>query len=353
MRCAYWACSDMAEHFFTLPDGRAASLYRLRLDDGFGADISDFGGTLISLYAPDHTGKLRDVVLGWQEPETYLENPGYLGALVGRIPNRIGGGRFTLDGKIYQMFLNDNGHCTLHGGFGYSHRLWQVKKHTPQTLELALTSPDGDAGFPGTLQITAKYKVKAGHILEISFHAVSDALSVVDLTSHAYFNLEGEKCGGCASHTIQMKAFAHTEVDQFLVPTGKVLPVDGTLFDLRNGRNFQEILTANPAGFDDNFILGTTSGETVLCDAAVVTAADSGIRMRLHTDRPGVQFYMGGFLPGTEKCGKSGKPYPRHSGFCLETQCWPDAVNHPEFPSVYITPDRPFSALTRLEFDTI
>ena len=150
----------MKKHFFDFEDGRSACLYSLRLADGFGADITDCGGCIVSLFAPDRDGKLRDVVLGWKDPAKYIKNPPFFGALVGRVPNRISNGRFELDGVTYQMVLNDRNASTLHGGFGYSHRLWNVAKATDRELVLTLTSPDGDAGFPGKLEICAVYRIK-------------------------------------------------------------------------------------------------------------------------------------------------------------------------------------------------
>ncbi|MCI5779909.1 MAG: galactose mutarotase [Lentisphaeria bacterium] len=338
------------EPFFRLPNGEIASIFRLREADGFGVDITDFGGCVTALYAPDRYGTPRDVALGWKHPETYRENPGYLGALIGRMANRIGGGRFTLDGRIYQTCLNDRNHSTLHGGFGYSHRMWTAEEAASDRLTLTLTSPDGDAGFPGKLFIRAAYSLKPKHTLELEITAEADRPTVADFTSHIYFNLEGESSGHCDTHFITLKSDRVTAVNDFLVPTGEVLPVDGTRFDLRRGRSFAAILTDRPGGFDDNFVLGDQD-RRFQEDCAVVTAAGSGIRMRLHTSRPGLQFYMGGGLPDTAFAGKSGRPYAAFGGFCLEPQCWPDAVNHPNFPSVRVAPDRPFHGITRWQFD--
>lgn len=336
--------------FFTLPDGRTASLYRLRLPDGFGADVTDFGGCVTALRTFDRFGVLRDVALSWQEPAVYAENPGYLGALVGRIPNRIGGGRFTLDGRTYSLVRNERGCTTLHGGDGYSHRLWEVENASPTRLTLTLRSPDGDAGFPGALFIRAAYSVRADHTLELEISAEADRRTVADFTSHVYLNLEGEGFGSCATHDIALAADRTTETDDFLIPTGATRPVAGGRFDLRPGRSFADILAETPDGFDDNFILAERD-HVWHENCAVVTARQSGIRLRLHTSRPGVQFYMGKYLSDAPYAGKSGRPYPAFGGFCLETQCWPDAVNHPDFPPVTVEPGRPFHGLTRWQFD--
>ncbi|MBR7156065.1 MAG: galactose mutarotase [Lentisphaeria bacterium] len=333
--------------FFTLPDGRQASIYCLRLNDGFGIDICDYGATVTGLFVPDRNGTLRDVVLGWKEPEVYLRNPGYLGATVGRVPNRIGGGRFTLNGKIYQSCLNDRQHSTLHGGFGYSHRLWEVACCSAREIVLHLTSPDGDAGFPGKLEVFARYTITPDHTVEVVVTADADAPTIADFTNHTYFNLGGENSGSCAGHHITLAADRVTEVDEFLVPTGKLLDVTGTRFDLRQGKSFADIYAAAAVGFDDNFILGE-SDNVMHRNAAVVYDETSGIEMKFHTDRPGIQVYMGAHLDNAP-CGKSGK-YVKYSGFCLESQCWPDAVNHPEFPQIFRDAEHPFQGYTCWQF---
>lgn len=334
----------MKKHFFDLPDNRSAYLYQLRLEDGFGADITDFGGCLVSLFVPDRHGNLTDVVLGWKNPEKYITNPAYLGALVGRIPNRISNGRFELDGKIYQMVLNDRRASTLHGGFSYAHRLWQLERHTATELELSLTSPDGDAGFPGTVQIKVLYKLHTDHTLEFSFEVRSDKTTVADLTNHAYFNLDGDASGPCDEHTLQLKSDYVTEVNQLLQPTGKSLDVTGTFFDVRQKKKFKDIFAAIPNGFDHNFILGNKNNTPH--DAAVIAeGGSSGIRLTMHTDRPGVQIYMG----GASGEGKNGTYVPC-GGFCLETQNWPDAVNHPDFPSVRLEPGEKLHGRTLYNF---
>ena len=338
------------EYFFTLPDQRQAHLFKLRLEDGFGVDITDFGGCMVSLFVPDKKGVLQDVILGWKNPESYLVNPGYLGALVGRVPNRIGGGKFTLNGKIYQMLLNDREHSTLHGGFGYSHRLWKVESATPTSLTLLLDSPDGDAGYPGRVHYRVRYNIYADHTLAMDFTAATDdEFAPADLTSHTYFNLNGDDSGVCLDHSIAIAAGKVTETDEFLVPTGKLLPVEKTIYDLRNGVSFAEILKKNTDGFDDNFILGD-SDRVYRENAVVVHAEKSGITMKLHTNRSGIQFYMGKHLSADAPAGKNGSYMPFH-GFCLETQSWPDSLNHRDFPSIIIAKGRPFHGITVLQFE--
>ena len=335
------------EKFFTLPDGRTATLCKLRLPDGFGADITDFGGCVVSLFAPDAQGKLTDVALGWKNPADYLTNHTNFGALVGRIANRITAGKFELDGEIYQLYLNDNRRCSLHGSFGFAHRLWQIENVSDTELTLTLFSPHGDAGFPGNLFIRVAYRLRADHTLEIEYSAESDRPTVADFTNHTYFNLDGENYGNTLDHFIAIKADRYTVTDGFLQPTGETPEVTGSRFDLRQGKKFSTIFEEHDGGFDDNFILGSAD-HCYRENVAVVSAGYSGIRMSVHTSRPGIQLYMGNFL---NDLGKS--PYPRNSGFCLETQCWPDAVNHPHFPSVRIEPGKPHHSITRYNFSVV
>ncbi|MBR1966765.1 MAG: galactose mutarotase [Lentisphaeria bacterium] len=338
----------MIREFFQMKDGAVANLYSLRLADGFGVDISNFGGCVISIFAPDKNGELLDVALGWKNPADYLENPGYLGALVGRVPNRIGGGRFVLDGVTYQSCLNDRNASTLHGGFGYSHRLWNVEKFTDTELVLSLVSPHGDAGFPGELKIQTTYRITSEHSLEIEFYAESDRPTVADFTNHTYFNLNGESSGVCDEHFMQLTAEHVTKVDENLIPTGEIIDVAGTRFDVRKGKKFREIYAEYEGGFDDNFILDTVNN-VMHENVATVTGDKSGIRLAVDTDRPGLQIYMGYFLEGD---GKNGK-YGSRNGFCLETQGWPDSVNHSNFPSIRLDPGKPFKGFTRYKFSVV
>lgn len=333
----------MKKHFFDFEDGRSACLYSLRLADGFGADITDCGGCIVSLFAPDRDGKLRDVVLGWKDPAKYIKNPPFFGALVGRVPNRISNGRFELDGVTYQMVLNDKRGSTLHGGFSFAHRLWQVAKHTATELELYLKSPHGDAGFPGELEVKVRYAITEDHTFEFAFEMTSDRPTVADLTNHAYFNLDGDNGGECGGHFIRLAADRYTEINDIAQPTGRCPEVTGTYFDLRKGRFLSEAF-AECGAYDHNFVLDDKNN-VYHENSAMVYSEKSGIRMVMHTDRPGVQLYTGG--AGGE--GKNGKYGPR-CAFCLETQNWPDAVNHPEFPSIRLEAGKKMHGVTRYQF---
>ena len=306
--------------------------FPLRNASGFGADILDWGATVAAIYAPDRTGKLIDVALGWRDLEDYRTNPGYLGAVVGRVANRIANGRFTLDGVTYQMVLNDDPRPnSLHGGFSYAYRPWSMKHYDGRSLTLALTSPDGDAGYPGTLSIEVEYSVTERNELAIDYRYVSDKPTVVNLTNHTYFNLNGEESCDTSDHEIKVAAERYTRsVD--LIPDGTTPSVAGTPFDLREFRRFSDILKVAPQGCDNNLVVADDAGE--LRSIAVVRAPRTGIRLECLTTLPGLQFYMGGFLTETP-VGKNGS-YRPYAGFCLETQYWPDSPNRPEFPSIRV-----------------
>lgn len=337
------------QDFFQLPDGRTARLYSLRNSSGFGADITDFGGAIVRLLTPDRNGKLVDVVLGFAEPADYIENGPFFGALIGRVANRISNGRFTLGGKTYQLELNDsNGKNTLHGGRCYGRRLWEAEVVDDYTLKLTLNSPDGDAGFPGNVKVEVVYHITEDNALSIAYSGTSDAPTVLSMTNHSYFNLNGEGAGECGDHSIMIQADRRTEVDKFLAPTGRNPEVAGTFYDLRAGRSFAKIHEENPRCFDDNFVLSDEAA-SFKENVAVAWSDRTGIELACSTTAPGVQFYMGFFLDGTLR-GKTESSYPQFSAFCLETQLWPDAVNHPEFPSARLNPGGEYKQYTVYKF---
>ncbi len=338
---------EQATYFCTLPSGELARLYTLRNATGGTVRISDWGGTLISLEVPDRAGHMTDVLLGWKNPQDYITNPGYLGALVGRVANRIAGGRFVMDGVIYQMMINDGGGSTstLQGGFGCSHRLWTVENYDSGRLVLGLESPDGDAGFPGRMQIKVIYSWNDKAELSIEYRAETDAPTPVNLTNHAYFNLNGESSNDISGLAIRIAANEYNPVDGELIPTG-VAPVGGEIPDLRRPVPFPAIIESVPDGLDHNYILGRDFSWKQ--DCAEVWSQHTGIHLSVSTDRSGIQFYMGGGL-GSNPPGKSVE-YRRFAGFCLETQEWPDSLNHPDFPSMRLNPGEEYVARTIYRF---
>ena len=334
--------------FFTLPSGETAKLYTLENASGAFVRVTDWGGIVTSITVPDRGGRAVDVALGWKNPADYLEDPGYIGALVGRVANRIAGGRFELDGTVYQMKLNDGGRPNmLHGGFGYTHRLWRVADFDGRRLVLKLTSPDGDAGFPGKLEVEVTYSWNDACELGIEYRAIGDATTPVNLTNHAYFNLNGEGSNDVSGMTLRIAADEFNPVDENLIPTG-VAPVGQGIRDLRRPMSFEEILRRVPNGLDHNYILGRSFDWKADCVTA--HSEHTGITINVSTDRTGVQVYMGGGIDGYPE-GKSGF-YRRFAGFCLETQEWPDAPNHPDFPSIILTAGREYHTRTVYRFGT-
>ena len=337
--------------FFTAAGGETAKLYTLTNGTGFEVDVSDWGGTLVSLRTPDRDGKSVDVLLGFQNPEDYGHKGPYFGALIGRFANRIPNGRFMLNGKEYNLELNDNGRPnSLHGGKSYAYRLWNAEVVDDATLKLTLFSPDGDAGYPGNLNVEVTYHVTAANELCIDYKAVTDAPTMVNLTNHAYFNLNGEESLECKDHVVWSICEGHTEVNDVLAPTGRTLPSAGTIFDLRNGQKFEDIYASPeaPIAFDDNFVVAAEAG-TFRKNVFTVLSNRTGIRLEVDTDQPGVQFYMGYWLDGS--ClGKCGKYYPRFGAFCLESQLWPDSTNQKGFPNPVLNPGETYTHKTVYRF---
>ena len=340
------------ENFFITSEGIQAKLYTLSNASGFTVTITDMGGAIVSILTPDRNGNMVDVNLGYEKPETYEQNPNFFGALIGRVANRIGQGRFTLDGKVYQLELNDSQGRpnSLHGVKCYGRRMWDAQVIDDNTLKLFLTSPDGDAGFPGELKVEVTYHVGEDNSIAIAYRAVCDTPTVVNLTNHAYFNLNGEDSLTCLDHEVRSVAFAHTEVNSELTPTGRNLPTANTPYDLTAGRSFESIYNDPELAiaFDDNFVIADKAG-VFRKDVFNVVSRRTGITLAVDTDQPGVQFYMGYWLDGTVT-GKSGKKYERLGAFCLETQLWPDSVNHPDFPSAELAPGELYTQKTVYRF---
>jgi aldose 1-epimerase len=349
--------------FGKLPDGRAVTLYTLS-NGRIEAGIMNYGGTLVFLRTPDRQGNLGDVVLGFDSLEGYLREHPYIGALVGRYGNRIANGRFNLEGKTYTLARN-NGPNHLHGGVkGFDKQFWEARavpggapagaksaaKQEASALELRYVSKDGEEGYPGTLTVTVIYSLEDNG-LKISYSAVTDRTTVVNLTNHAYFNLGTGS--DIREHQLTMKASRFTPVDAGLIPTGELKPVAGTPFDFRTPMSIgARIQAADPqialgGGYDHNFVLDSQDGSLAL--AAVVTEPKSGRVMEVWTQEPGVQFYTGNFLDGSVK-GKGGRAYGRHAAFCLETQHFPDSPNRASFPSTVLKPGGRYSTTTVYRF---
>jgi aldose 1-epimerase len=336
--------------------GASVDLYTLTNANGMEAAIMNRGAILVSLKTPDRSGKMADVVLGFDTLEGYLgENP-YFGAVVGRYGNRIAKGRFTLNGKEYKLATN-NGPNALHGGLqGFDKQVWQAQPVGKSGLRLTYVSKDGEEGYPGTLTTTIEYTLTDANELKLAYSATTDKDTVLNVTNHSYFNLAGEGTGDILGHRMQLFADRFTPVDATLIPTGELKPVAGTPFDFRQPHLIGERIDAAGdeqikfgGGYDHNWVVNGSMG--TLRPAARVVEPKSGRILEVSTTEPGVQFYTGNFLDGTIK-GKGGKVYKRRYGFCLETQHFPDSPNHPKFPSVVLKPGGKFASNTVFKFST-
>ncbi|MBX2896127.1 MAG: galactose mutarotase [Cyclobacteriaceae bacterium] len=321
--------------------------------NGLKATITPYGGKVISLWVPDKNGTLGDIVLGYDSASQYPSGNPYFGALIGRYGNRIGKGQFSIDGTAYQLATN-NGANSLHGGPGGFHNvLWTVAETTPNSTTLTYNSADGEEGYPGTLTAKVIYTLTNDNELTIDYEATTDKATVVNLTHHSFFNLAGEGVGDILNHKLQIIADAFTPVDEGLIPTGELKPVAGTPFDFNKPTaigariNQEDVQLKFGKGYDHNWVLKRTGEGLSL--AAVVSEPISGRTMEVWTSEPGLQFYSGNFLNGTEG-GKDGKQYPYRSGFCLEAQHFPDSPNKPEFPSTLLKPGEVYKQQTVYKF---
>ena len=341
--------------FGNMPDGSAVDLYTLSNAAGMRAGIITYGGTVVSLTAPDRTGKFGDVVNGLDDVASYMKGTAYFGALIGRYGNRIGHAQFKLDGATYKLPAND-GPNTLHGGTaGFDKRIWTaVPGNSPdgQTLELTYVSKDGEEGFPGTLTAKVVYTLTSKNELKIDYSATTDKPTVVNLTNHSYFNLKGAGEGDILGHEVMIAGDRFTPVDSTLIPTGELKAVAGTPFDFTKATPIGARIEADDPqikfgkGYDHNWVLNKTGAE--LSKAAEVHEPTTGRVMEVWTTEPGLQFYTGNFLDGTLQ-GK-GKTYAHRSAFCMETQHFPDSPNKPSFPSTTLRPGDTYKTTTIYRF---
>ncbi len=348
--------------FGKMPDGKEAMIYSLKNQQGAMVDITNYGGTVVRIIVPDRHGNFGDVVLGFNDLPDYLKCTTYFGALIGRYANRIANGKFTLDGHTYTLPTNNSPGgipCTLHGGpKGFNTKLWHAKAMIVEgqpTLQLHLTSPDGDEGFPGTLKLTVTYTLTNDNALQIHYHATTDKPTVINFTNHTYFNLSDEGNGTILNEIVTIYGSHMTPVNAGLIPTGEIVPVAGTPFDFLTPHEIGARINADNQqikygpGYDDNWVLDKPAGKLGL--AAKVYDPVSGRTLEVYTTEPGLQFYTGNFLDGT-LIGKSGRPYPFRSGYTMETQHYPDSPNHPNFPTTVLRPGETFRSTTIFKFGT-
>ena len=337
---------------------QAPELYTLKNDSGMQVSITNYGGRIVSLLVPDREGKLRDVVLGFDNLEDYYpeRNETDFGASIGRYANRIKDGRITIDGKEYQLPQNNFGHC-LHGGTrGWQYQFYNAVEVTENSLKLERISPDGDQNFPGNVKAYVTFTLTDGNALDIQYEATTDAPTVINMTNHAYFNLSGDP----ANHSIcddelYINASAFTPVDDTFMTTGEIWPVEGTPMDFRTPKLIGQDIDAdyeqlrNGHGYDHNWVLDSACDDTVV--AAELYCPATGIDLKVYTDEPGIQVYAGNFLDGTVT-GKGGVVYQRRTAICLETQKYPDTPNKPEWPSALLRPGETYTSHCVFEFGT-
>jgi aldose 1-epimerase len=330
------------EPFGTTPDGQTVDIYTLRNHQGAEARIMTYGGIVVSLKVPDKNGQMGDVVLGYDNLDSYVKNSPYFGALIGRYGNRIAKGHFTLDGTTYTLATNNYPNA-LHGGLkGFDKRVWSATtRESADGAELVLhyLSKDGEEGYPGNLDVTATYTLMRDNSLRLQYRATTDKDTVLNLTHHSYFNLAGK--GDILNYKVMIPADRFTPVDATLIPTGELKPVENTPFDFRTpttigariGQDDEQLKFAG--GYDHNWVINKEFGKLSLM--ARVTEPESGRVLEVFSTEPGLQFYTGNFLDGTIT-GKGGWVYQHRDAFCMEPQHYPDSPNHPEFPTTELKP---------------
>ena len=340
--------------FGTTKDGQAVDLYTLTNANGVVARVMTYGALLTELHVPDRAGTMADVVLGFKTLAAYEGDHPYFGATIGRVGNRIAKGKFKLDGREYTLATN-NGPNHLHGGpRGFDKRVWKaqaVPSPSGAAVKFTYVSADMEEGYPGTLTATVMYTLTNANELRLDYTATTDKPTIVNLTNHSYFNLAGEGEGTILDHELTIMADRFTPVDDTLIPTGEIATVRGTVMDFTRstpiGARIAQVPGAPPGGYDHNYVLSHGGG--VLAMSATVREPKSGRVMDVLTTEPGVQLYTGNFLDGA-LTGKAGVAYKQHYGLCLETQHFPDSINHPNFPTVVLQPGKTYKSTTVYRF---
>ena len=327
-------------------NGKATALYTLTNDNGMEVCVTNFGGRLVSVMAPDKDGNMVDVILGFDNIEDYMTKSSDFGASIGRYANRIAGATFQLDGETIVLDANDGPNC-LHGGTeGWQYQVYDAVQLDEQTLELTIVEQDGHMGFPGTVTAVVTYKLTDDNAIDIWFSGTTDAPTVLSMTNHAYFNLSGNHAVEGTDQLLYVNADNFTPADALLIPTGEFVPVEGTPMDFRTPKtvgqdinaDYEQIALGN--GYDHNWVLNTAGDDTKLAFSLYSPA--TGILLEGYTDQPGVQVYSGNFLTG-KVAGKHGTFYPRRASVCLETQLFPDSPNKPEWPSATLRPGETYT----------
>ena len=357
------ACTPKAEkatdsgllqsNFRTEVDGKKTDLYILRNKNNMEVCITNFGGRIVSVMVPDKDGQMRDVVLGFDSIQDYISKPSDFGASIGRYANRINQGKFTLDGVEYQLPRNNYGHC-LHGGpQGFQYRVYDAVQLNPQELQLTYVAKDGEEGFPGNITCKVVMKLTDDNAIDIQYEAETDKPTIVNMTNHSYFNLDGD-AGSNAEHLLTIDADYYTPVDSTFMTTGEIVPVEDTPMDFRTPmpvgeriNDFDFVQLKNGNGYDHNWVLNAKGD--INRRAASLKSQKTGIVLDVYTNEPGVQVYAGNFLDGS-LTGKKGITYNQRASVCLETQKYPDTPNKPEWPSAVLRPGEKYMSQCIFKF---
>lgn len=334
-------------NFRTEVDGKQTGLFTLTNKSGMEVCITNFGGRIVSVMVPDREGQMRDVVLGFDSIQDYIKYPTDFGATIGRYANRINHGHLAIDGVEYQLPCNNFGHC-LHGGpRGFQYQVFDARQTGPQQLELSYLAKDGEEGFPGNLSCKVVFTLTDDNAIDIRYTAETDRPTVVNMTNHSYFNLEGNPAHNNSGYLLTLNADNYTPVDSTFMTTGEILPVEGTPMDFRQPTaigariddDFDQL--KNGLGYDHNWVLNTKGDVSQVC--ATLESPESGIVLDVYTNEPGIQVYAGNFLDGT-LTGKKGIVYGHRASVCLETQKYPDTPNKPEWPSALLNPGEQYNS---------
>ncbi len=335
------------ENFVADVNGKATALYTLTNANGMEVCITNFGGRIVSIMAPDRNGEFKDVVLGFDSISDYRNIPSDFGAAIGRYANRINQGRIVLDGDSIQLPQNNFGHC-LHGGpTGWQYQVYDLKQSNDSSLTLVMHSPDGDNNFPGNVTAEVTYTLTADNAIDIKYSATTDKTTVINMTNHSYFNLNGDPTQPITNCVLQANASQYTPVDSTYMTTGEIATVTETPFDFTEPRVIGDVITVENEqlkfgnGFDHNWVLDTAGDDTK--EAVKLMSPVTGITLTVSTDEPGIQIYTGNFLDGAVT-GKKGVTYNQRTGICLETQKYPDTPNKPEWPSAVLRPGETYTS---------
>lgn len=343
----------LQSNFRTEVNGKKTDLYVLRNKNNMEVCVTNFGGRIVSVMVPDKEGVMRDVVLGFDSVQDYISKPSDFGASIGRYANRINQGKFVLDSVEYQLPRNNYGHC-LHGGpKGFQYQVFDARQINPQELELTYLAKDGEENFPGNVTCKIWMKLTDDNAIDIRYEAETDKPTIVNMTNHSYFNLDGD-AGSNAEHLLMVDADCYTPVDSTFMTTGEIVTVEGTPMDFRTPTpvgaridEFDFVQLKNGNGYDHNWVLNTKGDVTRKC--ASLESPKTGIVLDVYTNEPGIQVYAGNFLDGTQT-GKKGIVYNKRASVCLETQKYPDTPNKPEWPSAVLRPGEKYNSQCIFQF---